>query len=328
MRVAIHRQGFGVARGPGFGGMETQQAETIKGLRKLGVNIIFDWRKAKVIHVFGIYDKTPDLIRYFKQQGKLVVVSTIYWAWDEMHHNPHVLARQNERFKMSFSLADLLLPNSQLEADALTRNLGIAQDNMRVVVNAAPKDIEEQAATSKFELENGCDLKDYVLVVARIEGRKNQWGFLRAMAPVDVPIVLLGDCYEPQYYWACREMAARRKGRTEFFCGTPPPDLYKLMQGARVVALPSIYETPGLVCLEAAALGVPIAPTDRGTAMEYFGDDVIYLDPFSDKQLRTCVNPKGDRVPALKERVLRDYTWDRAAEQTLAAYKEVLGVSL
>jgi len=328
MRVCIHRQGFGAEREPGFGGMETQQAETIKGLRALGVDVISDWRKAAIVHLFGIYDNTPNWIRTFKDNGKRVAVSTIYWNWQEMHHLPATLNRQNDRFRSSFMAADLLLPNSQIEADALTKDLGIPQTNMRVVVNAAPADIEEQAAKASLEDGDLCDLTDYVLVVARIEGRKNQWRFLIAMQNIDVPIVFVGNCYEPQYYWACREVADKRRARTEFFIGTPPPEIYGLMQRARVVAQPSIYETPGLACLEAAALGVPITPTNRGTAREYFGEDVIYLDPFSDSSLRKCVEPKLDHVQAIKERILGEFTWTHAAAQTLAAYKEFLGAWL
>lgn len=328
MRVAVHRQGFGAEKGPGFGGMETQQAETIAGLRRLGITVIFDWHKANVVHLFGVYDNTPNLIQLFKAHGKKVVVSTIYWNWRDMNHHPRTLTRQNDRFRYCFLSADLLLPNSRIEAEAINHDLNVPTTNMRVIVNAAPADIEGRARGARIDEYDGCGLSDYILVVGRIEGRKNQYRFLRAMRDENVPIVFVGDCYEPNYYWACHEEAGRRRARTEFFCGTPPPVLYGLMKGARVVAQPSIYETPGLVCLEAAALGVPIAPCARGTAPEYFGDDVVYLDPFSNMSMQTCLRPKLDRLDTLKRRVLRDFTWDIAARQTLDAYKEVVGAAL
>lgn len=328
MRVAIHRQGFGAEKGPGFGGMETQQAETIAGLERLGVEVVYKWKDARVVHLFGIYDNTPNLIQLFKMQGKKVVISTIYWSWTEMNHHPGHVQRQNERFRFSFNTADLLLPNSHIEAAALHRDLGIDQNKMRVVVNAAPADIEQRADKADLSFEDDCGMTDYVLVVGRIEARKNTWRFLRAMLEVDVPIIFVGDCYEPNYYWACYELKQKRRAPTEFFCGTPPPAIYGLMRKARVVAQPSIYETPGLAVLEAAALGVPIAPTNRGTALEYFGDDVVYLDPFSNTGMQLCAEPKLDRVRPLQDRVLRSFTWDKAAEQTLAAYKEFMGAYL
>jgi glycosyltransferase involved in cell wall biosynthesis len=145
------------------------------------------------------------------------------------------------------------------------------------------------------------------------------------MRGIPVPILFVGDCYEPNYFWACHEQAQMRRARTEFFQGIPPPGIYAYMKQALVVAQPSIYETPGLVCLEAAALGVPIAPTDRGSAREYFGDDTIYLDPFDDASMRRCLEATKTNTAKLKKTVLEQYTWKHAAKQTLAAYREFFG---
>jgi glycosyltransferase involved in cell wall biosynthesis len=327
MRVVIHRQGFGATKPKGFGGMETQQAETIKWLERLGVEVLTDWNKAHIIHFFGIYNNTPRQIAQAHALRKKVVVSTIYWPHDEMHRsNPRRLSWLRQRFRWSFREADLLLPNSHIEAQTIMQEYQVRRTKMRVVVNAVPPDINEQTNGNGLEPWEHCGLKDYVLIVGRNEGRKNQHAFLRAMQDVNVPILMVGDCYyETQYYWACWEMAQRRKAPTEFFAGVPPPKLWHYMKRAKLVAQPSIYETPGLVVLEAAALGVPIAPTNRGTAREYFGDLVEYLDPFSDESMRRCMRAVDQNTEQLKTRVLQRYTWEMAARQTLKAYQEVLG---
>lgn len=327
MRVVIHRQGFGATKHPGFGGMETQQAETIKWLTHLGVDIIEDWNKAHVIHFFGIYNNTPRLIAQAHAERKKVVLSTIYWSPTEMHrHNPRRLTWLQNRFRWSFHEADLLLPNSNIEASLIEREFQVRKVKMRIVVNAVPPDINDQANGSDLEEWECCDMEDYILIVGRNEGRKNQYQFLNAMRDVNVPILMLGDCHhEREYYWACWEAAQKRKARTEFFAGVPPPKVYHYMKRARLVAQPSIYETPGLAVLEAAALGVPVAPTNRGSAQEYFGDGVVYLDPFSQESMRGCMRATEEDTGQLKMRMLQRYTWEHAARQTVEAYKEVVG---
>ncbi len=75
--------------------------------------------------------------------------------------------------------------------------------------------------------------------------------------------------------------------------------------------------------LEAAATGTRVVTTDRGSTREYFGDGATYLDPASPASMREAVDRAlaHAKEPALRERVLREYTWQRAGEQTLDAYR-------
>lgn len=328
MRVAFFRQGFGAEKGPGFGGQETQQAETINELKKLGLEVVFDWQKANIVHIFGIYRQTPEFIKTFKAMGKKVAVSTIYWDWAEMGHRPRQIKWAEDRFKFCFDSADLLLPNSHAEARLVHKKFAQSMEKMRVVVNAVPADILKRAEGVEIRDGDLCGLKDYVLIVGRIEGRKGQARFLYAMRTIPVPILMIGDCYENAYFWTCHEMAQMRRARTEIFIGIPPPEIYAYMKKAMVVVQPSVYETPGLVCLEAAALGVPVAPTNRGSAEEYFGTDVTYVDPFNDENMRNCLKARDSDTTAIQKKILGQYTWTRAAEQTLAAYQEFMKESL
>jgi len=326
MRVAIHRQGFGFGKPAGFGGMETQQAETIKWLERLGVEIVYDWTKAKVVHFFGVYGKTPMRMAEARSLGKKIVLSTVYWTYKEMHHPQRRMAHHLRQFHWAYHEADLLLPNSHAEAALISGEFQVPKSKMRVVVNAVPPDINEQANGVGLEDWEICDMRDYILIVGRNEGRKNQFRFLSAMRDVDVPILMVGDChYEHDYYWACWEMAQKRHARTEFFMGIPPPRIYHYMKGARLVAQPSIYETPGLAVLEAAALGVPVAPTNRGSAREYFGNAVYYIDPFTPESMQGCLKATATDTAQIQMRMLQNYTWEIAGRQTMNAYKEVLG---
>ncbi len=57
------------------------------------------------------------------------------------------------------------------------------------------------------------------------------------------------------------------------------PLLASAYAAARVFALPSWFETPGLAALEAALAGCAVVITPYGSTREYFGDLVEYARP-------------------------------------------------
>jgi len=69
-----------------------------------------------------------------------------------------------------------------------------------------------------------------------------------------------------------------------------------------------------------------IAITKYGGTKEYFGDHAFYLDPYSEHSIRESINQAlvAKIDPALKTRILNNYTWEKVAEQTYEQYKEVL----
>jgi glycosyltransferase involved in cell wall biosynthesis len=95
---------------------------------------------------------------------------------------------------------------------------------------------------------------------------------------------------------------------------------------AKVLALPSWYETPGLVALEAALAGCSIAITDRGSTKDYFGDMAEYCNPRSESSIARAVQKayaqKRDGV--LKKHVLTYFTWKIVAKKTLEGYRTIL----
>ena len=94
---------------------------------------------------------------------------------------------------------------------------------------------------------------------------------------------------------------------------------------ARVHALPSFRETPGLASLEAAAMGCAIVSTNWGSAFEYLDKDAKYCSPGSPQSMRSALEAAWASPPskALSERIRREYTWKSAAEATAKAYETI-----
>ena len=216
-----------------------------------------------------------------------------------------------------FEAADLLLPNSEGEAESIRRDLGVSTP-MVVVPNAVNPDRFNQAGLPFHD-------RDTVLYVGRIDPHKNQLGLIKAMRGTDKRLVLVGYDHpdHPDYVRACRKAG---KGWVEFAGGHPPDELPPFFASARVHAVPSWFETTGLVSLEAALSGCSLVSTDRGHARAYLGDGALYCDPADGASIRRAVDTAWDREPGPERRrhVLDHFTWDHTARATASAYRRLL----
>ncbi len=106
-----------------------------------------------------------------------------------------------------------------------------------------------------------------------------------------------------------------------------------IMQYARATAavVPSVYEGFGLPVGEAMASGVPVISTTGGALPEVVGDAGILVPPADHNALAKAMltlmdNP--DRAAELGKagynRVQKNFTWEKAAEKTVAVYREVI----
>jgi Flp pilus assembly protein TadD len=170
-------------------------------------------------------------------------------------------------------------------------------------------------------------VRDYVLCVARLEPRKNQLMLLEALRDDPRPVVLVaGDfSYAPDYATLCREL--RRRGRTLVVGRLDSTMLAAAFREAAVHCLPSWYELPGLVSLEAASYGTPVAASSWGAARDYLGETIAYLEPDDPDSIARALDA-AVRMPAGAAALqARQYTWERTAAETIALYEEVLGAA-
>jgi glycogen(starch) synthase len=106
----------------------------------------------------------------------------------------------------------------------------------------------------------------------------------------------------------------------------PDPDLAALIGAADAVLVPSLYEPFGLVALEGAAAGTPLAVADTGglrdltfAGARFAPDDPDALAAAVTGLLRDPSAARG--VAARAQRIVRrDYTWAAVAKRTAALY--------
>ena len=100
---------------------------------------------------------------------------------------------------------------------------------------------------------------------------------------------------------------------------------------ASVAVIPSVYEGFGLPAGEAMACAVPVISTSGGALPEVVGEAGILVPPADTAALVSALSFVLDHPEKANElgqagyqRVLRHFTWERAARQTLKAYTEVI----
>jgi glycosyltransferase involved in cell wall biosynthesis len=329
------------------GGGEVQMQATAEALRELGIAARM-WRPweddladCDLLHLFGSVPDHLSVIEAAQQRGVPVVLSTIAWydlrsLWRE----PRGLARRLAgcgRFllraavprvpswrRQLYHSVDLLLPNSQAEARQLQAYFGVPCERIHVVPNGA--DLRFVAAMPDAFVEK-FGVRDFVLYAGRIEPRKNQLNFLRAMEGTNVPVVILGDVVpgHERYAERCRQVAGPRVRFLDRF-EHHDPLLASAYAACRCLVLASWFETPGLVALEAGLLGTPLVLTRRGCTPEYFGSHAQYVRPDDLRGIRATVMRAtwGQRNAALAEHVRRNFSWAAAAQATAAAYEKLL----
>jgi len=315
-----------------------------------------------IVHLFNITRVHETYLQFLnaKKQNKPVVLSSIYQNFNELdfRYNPiakkifQILGKNRRELIKTFGRAiinrkhlypafkqfqvgfknqqkqlllhsNLVLPNSKGEVDAIENDF-----NVKISYEVIPNAVDLAFAKSDNSFVQSTGWKDYVLCVANYHVLKNQIALLKALKNDDYKIVLVGlrVSTHKKYYESLLEFANTMNGRVKILGKLSQEELVSVYSGARVVALPSWFETTGLVCLEGALSGCNIVITNRGHSKEYFEDMAFYCDPADINSIREAVHSayQSPRNLKLKQHILKKFTWEKTAKLTSEAYSSIL----
>lgn len=240
----------------------------------------------------------------------------------------HQAARRAERV---FAISDST-------ANDVHRLLGVPADRIVRVyggVDTRFGPIEDEEVLADFRRSHGLPER-FSLYLGTIEPRKNLVRLIDAHARLgqsgtrDCPLVLAG-APGPGHQAIEAHAAQVGLGDSIRFTGYVPESEKPLWyNAARLFVYPSLYEGFGLPVLEALACGTPVVAADRSSLPEVVGDAGMLVNPESVEQIAEAMQQVlederlRERLAMQGPRQASQFSWRRAAEETLSTYRAVL----
>lgn len=318
-----------------------------------------------LIHIFNLMrpQETYLQVKNAKKQNKRVALSTIYGLYTEYERKARggiiqrfsnilspfqveylkvltravksnevhrgtlnvVLKGYYKTLKEIIDMVDIFLPNSQSEMDRIKQDFDLTNPLYSTIPNAVDEQLFDYDGTYIND-----DVKQYkncILCVARIEGRKSQLNLVKALTGSPYQIVLIGKPApnHVKYYDQIMKEASNNVVFLDYIPHRELPQYYKV---AKVHALISWMETPGLSSLEAAVMKCNVVITKKGDTEAYFEDRAFYCEPNDIGSIRSAIE-KAYSTPInenLRNKILDKFTWKITATKTLKAYETVLNI--
>ncbi|WP_175060129.1 glycosyltransferase family 4 protein [Thermococcus sp. 2319x1] len=345
--IVTHQVAFNI-----YGGAEIQIEKITDGLAGLGVDVkLFDmWRDKiydfDILHIFNptmFPYESYFLTTYAKRSSgqTKVAVSPVFWLPYYVQGVKMPLILTTGRFllklgklvpyfgpsyvKRTLELSDILLTNTSEEGQLVKKLFGLPRNKpLEVIPNGVDISFKHGDPGLFYEKYG---IEDFILFVGRIEERKNVLRLIEAFneSSLDTYLVLIGKPLSREYYMKCKEKA----GDNVLFLPPLPhgSDMLKsAYKAAKVVVLPSYYETPGLSALEGALAGANVVITKNGGTREYFRDYAWYVDPMDKNSIKKALVEafKSPRNRELQKYVEKNFTWEAVVKKLLRVYESLL----
>jgi glycosyltransferase involved in cell wall biosynthesis len=280
------------------------------------------------------HSPTPILL---PTKGKRIVTVHDLFFLDFPEMTDHRARKAFSRgIQKSLQQADGIVAVSRYTKQQLLERFDLEKDKIAVIHPGM--DLEEWEKSDRESRErtgNAFDLPpDFLLFVGAQEPRKNLPNLLNALRVVHdrhqkIPLVLVGPkgLDSDNIQRVIRELGLDSWVKIVGYVNET--ELRHIYRMASVFVFPSLIEGFGIPLLEAMACGLPIV-TSRFSAMpEIAQDAAAYADPGDPEDLATKIihvlEDKGlrEKLISAGEKRVRDFTWERAASETLAFYKDI-----
>ena len=259
------------------------------------------------------------IFRFFSSDQIEYLKTVARWASRQQRIGSYAYLVKGQRSSIKYILrkAALILPNSEMEFNQLTRSYEITPPHSTI-----PNGIEPDLFKCSCDIEKDDRM---VISVARIEGLKNQINLIQALNNSEYQLYIIGKpaINQIKYYKECRSLAGKN---IHFINHIRQEELLPYYRKAKVHILPSWFETCGLSSLEAAAMGCNVVITNKGYASEYFKNHAFYCDPSSPASIRDAISnaSNGSVCTKFQQKLRTDFTWQNAAALTYEAYKKII----
>lgn len=315
------------------GGVATQAVRTFEETKKLGLPLeqynpweSYDWDTIAAVHIFCANHESVNIAKAVKTKGIPLIVSSVFFS----SHKDFIIRGEllfSSLVQKVFSgvrnsfdyvkdictMADIVLPNTEDEKQKLINAIGINPNKITVI----PNGVDDKFSKATPELfVNTHGVTDFILSVANLGyRRKNMLNLIRALKKINHPAIIIGPYFDTPYGKAC--INALEEAPQVQWIGqleNDSPMLASAFAGARVFALPSLFETPGIASMEAALAGTAVVTTPYGGTKEYFEDKALYARPKNINEIQKAIEKALNSPPVdLKDHIYNSFRWEKIA---------------
>lgn len=319
------------------GGVRNRILSVVEALKNAGVSVDYfnkyetNIRDYDILHVFMLKDDSYSLIKYAKENGLKVVLSSIvtlsgklqlrYYWW--LRRLP-IMTTYKLLFKIC-NIVDTIIAETDQEARFLEKYYHVSKDRIVVIPNGA----DRMSTDSKMIYEAIGKICDYALEVGRFDKNKNQLAVIKALKDTDIEMVFIGgeSSSEPEYYAECLT-AAGDCSNIHFLGWLDRED--KLLKSAycnaKAIVSSSYNETFGLTIIEGIMAGAIPVISNTLPILDYESlKKCVTFSPSDENDIRRKISEVMDSndpyiVKNIKKKVMSEFSWEEVAKKHLEIY--------
>ncbi|MBU1077501.1 MAG: glycosyltransferase family 4 protein [Spirochaetes bacterium] len=280
------------------------------------------------------HDPSSKYIRMGKSRS-IITVHDIVVARSEDYTSEKFKRSQMPKLKRSLDKADHIITVSEFTKRELLKYFNLQEEKISSVHHGVNSNIFMPGSKNPDFVKKQKIPKKYLFFVGNIEKRKNLIGIIKSFEVIrrkekDLFLILAGkNGYGGEEIRTFIAKSPAKKNIIELNY-IPNNELPLFYQNAEALFFPSYYEGFGIPILEAMACGCPVITSSVSAMKEAAGKAALYVDPFDLKDIieKTCrllQNPNLKKELSIKGLShIKNFTWEKAAENTLNVYKQCL----
>jgi glycosyltransferase involved in cell wall biosynthesis len=296
-----------------------------------GMVTSFLTKKADIIHThsYGYFQNHAAWVREKLQSTPWVITPHFHPSWSMWGGAKRRTLREfydSKIGKSTMESADLITCVSNHEKEMLVKEIGLSDDNIKIIYNGINwVDWEDIPDKKKFRDSYPNISERFVIFAGRLATNKGIPDLIEAM--------YIGKSQEFDLVVMGADKIASSKGVKMHRLGHVDDEIYRsALSAAEILVLPSEYEAFGIVLLEAAAAQTPVVATRVGGIPEAMSEDkngliVNYNDPkalsgaiftiLEDDSLKMQMGKFGREFS-------KDFSWTSIVNQLESEYFELL----
>lgn len=231
-----------------------------------------------VILHFSVERGGLNLLRQINKLGKPIILSPNIYLTET---NSSITALVSD----FIDIADVIIFKSNSEKNDFNLFFETPLNKIRIVPQFVDNGIVRRAPKGLFSKLYG--IENYAIGVGIIEPAKNQLMAITAAKELGIPLVLVGNYRDYDYFQACKKEAP---SNTLFITSLAYHS--DIMRSALQDSLLYIEVTPepaGFSAIEAGLSGCNLVLADSEWSTEHFGDFANYVDPYSKESVKNAM---------------------------------------